>query len=154
MSTDLGSLKYLQDNHSDKYTGTNSTIAEVGANKLNPFFDAPEGYATYKQKLNSLSNLARNKLFGASLTDGEKKAFEDGYISLGDKDTNFTAKLNEISRISETAKNRVYNNLKTQWGEQTAKKYMIDNGLLNDDNNSQSETSQNIDAFEKYRTKK
>lgn len=128
LSRDLESLQYLEENHNDRFTGIDTLYQDANSSQFSPF-DEDEEYGVYKQKMNGLANLIRNKLFGASLTDGEKQAFKDGYVALSDRDGSFVAKIKELNRIAKTALKRNYNTLVLKWGENKVNKLYEANGL-------------------------
>jgi hypothetical protein len=112
IDTSLGTQKRLKDTFDDKYAGYKLQIAGELANVIGSKFGGDnQAQAEWWASHAANDNIARNALFGASLTAGEQKAWEKTSINPGMSPSMIKNRMAEREALIEAKRNTTVENL-------------------------------------------
>jgi hypothetical protein len=105
-----------KNNYSGKYDGVkNSILDKIGL--------APKGYSNFAMALASLNNIRRSQQFGATVPEGEMKAFEDSTVTMNTADEAMKERLPKLLSLTKNHLGRVYDSMATKYGKDVADAY-------------------------------
>jgi hypothetical protein len=112
IDTSLGTQKRLKDTFDDKYAGYSLKMGGELANVIGAKFGGDnQSQAEWWASHDANDNIARNALFGASLTAGEQKAWEKTTINPGMSPSMIRNRMTERENLIEAKRNTTIENL-------------------------------------------